>query len=101
MTITQINPPMAKILSDKFIKIYGQYAGLGYSREIIVHKTMFKLQEIVIKYMIERPDDINIIAAALETIKHDTTLHERAVIAFDLSKCDENIRAKYMPLVYA
>ena len=91
---------MAKILSNKFIEIYGQYAGLGYSREIIVHKTMFKLQEIVIKYMIEKPTEINTIAAALETIKHDTTLHEKALIAFDLSKCDESIRAKYMPLVY-
>lgn len=99
MTIKQINPPMAKILSNKFIDIYGQYAGLGYSREIIIHKTMYKLQEIVIKYMIEKPTEINIIAAALETIKHDTTLHEKAVIAFDLSKCEEHIRAKYMPLV--
>lgn len=101
MTIKTIKPPMAKILSNKFIEIYGQYAGLGYSREIIVHKTMFKLQEIVINYMIEKPTEINVIAAALETIKHDETLHEKALIAFDLSKCNENVRAKYMPLVYA
>jgi hypothetical protein len=90
---------MAKILGTKFIEIYGQYAGLGYSREIIIHKTMYRLQEIVINYMIEKPTEINIIAAALDTIKHDTTLHERALIAYDLSKCDESIRAKYMPLV--
>jgi hypothetical protein len=99
MSIERIKTPMAKTLGTKFIEIYGQYAENGYSREIIIHKTMYKLQEIVIKYMIERPHDINIIAAALETIKHDTTLHEKALIAFDLSKCDENIRAKYMPLV--
>ena len=99
MAIERIKTPMAKILGTKFIEIYGQYAGLGYSREIIIHKTMYRLQEIVINYMIEKPTEINIIAAALDTIKHDTTLHERALIAFDLSKCDESIRAKYLPLV--
>jgi hypothetical protein len=86
MAIERIKTPMAKILGTKFI-------------EIIIHKTMYRLQEIVINYMIEKPTEINIIAAALDTIKHDTTLHERALIAYDLSKCDESIRAKYMPLV--
>jgi hypothetical protein len=90
---------MAKTLGTKFIEIYGQYAANGYTGEIAAHKTMFKLQEIVIKYMIERPHDINVIAAALEIVKHDTTLQEKASIAYDLSKCDAHIRAKYMPLV--
>ena len=97
--LTKLTPPMAKILNKKFIEIYGHYAGLGYSREIVIHKTMYRVQEIVIQYMIEQPHEINIISAAYENLKHDTTLHEKAIIAFDLSKCDEKVRAKYSPLV--
>jgi hypothetical protein len=99
MTIERIKTPMAKTLGTKFIDIYGQYAANGYTGEIAAHKAMYKLQEIVIDYMLERPHDIHIIAAALQTIKHDTTLLEKASIAYDLSKCDKHIRAKYMPLV--
>jgi len=99
MTMDKLTPPMATILSKKFIEIYGHYAGLDYSREILIHKTMYKLQDLVIRYMIERPHEINIISAAYESLKHDTTLHEKAIIAFDLSKCDESVRAKYLPLV--
>jgi hypothetical protein len=92
---------MSKILQNKFIEIYGQYAARGYARDIIVFKTMYKLQEMIIKYMLEKPDEINIIAAAFEQIKHDPNLHERAVIAYDLTKCDDKIKAKYMSLVNA
>lgn len=99
MAIERVKPPMAKLLGTKFIEIYMHYAENGYSRDILIFKTMYKLQDFVIKYMIEKPNDITVIASALETIKHDTTLHEKASIAYDLSKCDENIRAKYMPLV--
>ena len=98
-SVEKIKPPMQKVLAKQFIELYCKFKENNYPRELVVFKTMYKLQEIVISYIAENPHQANIIITAYESIKHDTSLHEKALTAFELSKCPFDVKEKYMHLV--
>jgi len=98
-SVEKIKPPMQKVLAKEFIKIYCSYKNNNYPREMIVFKTMYKLQEMVIAFIKENPHQATIIATAYDYIKHDTTLHEKALTTYELSKCSHEVKEKYMHLV--
>lgn len=94
-----IQTPMSRVLGRKYIEIYLEQRAKGYNGEMAHFKTQYRLQEAVIGLMVDMPKEISIIAKAYENIKHDTTLKEKAQITYDLSLCNEDIKAKYLPLV--
>lgn len=99
MKITRITTPMTKVLTEKYIAFYCSLRKSGEAAPPSLALAKVKLQEFIIQLMIENPHGIGEIGTAYENVKQDDSLKERAIIIYDLSLCDESIKAKYMPLL--
>lgn len=97
--VVTMQAKMAKHMARKYIQIYNEVRSSGESIEKAFVVTKIKFQDYIIKQMLEKPAQISIIAKIYENIKLDKSLQEKALISYDLSLCNEDIKAKYMPLV--
>jgi hypothetical protein len=99
VNISRINTPITKVLTEEYIRIYCREREQGTAANLSFGRAKFILQEFIIQYMVENPKRISEINTAYENIKADDSLRERAQIIYDLSTCEEEIKAKYMPLL--
>ena len=95
--ITRIKTPMSKKMSAKYIEFYCNARENDYGFEVSRAKAWQDFQSYVIDKMIATPALINVIATAYDNVKQDKSLHQKALITYDLSTCSEDVKNKYLP----
>lgn len=71
----------------------------GCSREEAYYKAHFQLQEFVMNFTFTNPKYIEAIHAAYEEIKSNLgSITQAANVRYDLTLCNDEIKAKYEPL---
>lgn len=96
--VTRIKTQLTKEMELKYIDLFCE-ARHEYSVEIAFAKAWQSFLSYVVDLLIENPTNTGVIGVAYDNIKHDTALHEKALNIYGLSKCNEEIQRKYMPLI--
>jgi hypothetical protein len=94
--VTRLKTPMYKVLAEKYIQLYIRTRNEGYHGEQARLITKIHFQDFIISYMQDNPADASVIITAYENIKCDGSLQEKANIKYDLDKCSDMIKSKYM-----
>lgn len=96
--VTRLKTPMTKQLELKYIDLFCE-ARNEYSVEIAFAKAWQSFLSYVVDLLLDNPNDTGIIGVAYDNIKRDKSLHEKALNVYGLSKCNEEIKNKYLPLI--
>jgi|SRR4051794_33799765 hypothetical protein len=97
MVIKRLRTPMTQVLSKRYIDIYS-LVRKSYHEPVARMVTKIKLQDEVINLMRDA-ETSSVVITAYQNVRDDDTLHERAMIMFDLQSCSDEIKAKYTPLI--
>jgi hypothetical protein len=90
---------MTKQFETKYIEFYCQARKDGYELDIAKIKGYQDFQCYVIDLLLSKPALISIIGTAYENVTTDKWLDQRALITYDLSQCDDDVKNKYLPLL--
>jgi hypothetical protein len=97
--ITRLKTPMTKKLELKYINLFCEARNEGYNVEIAFAKAHQYFLSHVVDLLLAKPNDTGIIGVAYDNIKFDKSLQEKALNFYALTKCKEDVKNKYMPLL--
>lgn len=94
-----IKMTVKKILSEKFIDIYVSILNHGIKGEKALNNAKMELQEFIITSMKVMPYNVDELYKCYYEIKDNKEIQQKAQIKFELSKCDNEVKEKYMHLL--